>query len=172
MLNSELLEAAKSSSTALDEAERQALLARAEYHHAVRRLHLAGASLREIAESLALSHQRVQQIVSGAGGTWWRKVWGTRNRRPDAICTWCGNPPSAVAKLVAGPRVYLCDRCLASAERVREGKEGNGPFRRTIARRVTGRCSFCSKGTNLVEAPQGRICAECLRMCREIVDRS
>jgi hypothetical protein len=172
VVNVELLEAAKSASTAFDEAERQALLARTEYHHAVRRLHLAGASLREIAENLAISHQRVQQMVSGAGGTWWRKVWGRRNRRPDAFCTWCGNPPSAVAKLVAGPRVYLCDRCLVSAERAQAGKEGDGPFRRTAARRVTGRCSFCGKGANLVEAPQGRVCGDCLRMCREIVDHS
>lgn len=37
--------------------------ARAEYHRAIRRLHLAGASLREIADVLGLSHQRVHQLV-------------------------------------------------------------------------------------------------------------
>lgn len=171
MVSGELLEAAKTAGGVFEEAERQALLARTEYHHAIRRLHLAGASLREIAESLSLSHQRVQQIVSGAGGTWWTKVWGTRNR-PDAICTWCGNPPSAVAKLVAGPKVYLCDRCLTSAESVKAGKENGGPFRRMLTKRVTARCAFCAKGGTVVEAPQGRICADCLRVCREIVEKS
>ncbi|MBA2615281.1 MAG: hypothetical protein H0U90_05790 [Actinobacteria bacterium] len=39
--------------------------ARADYNHAVRRLHVAGGSLREIAEDLGLSHQRVHQIVEG-----------------------------------------------------------------------------------------------------------
>jgi len=39
--------------------------ARADYNHAVRRLHAAGGSLREIAEDLGLSHQRVHQIVEG-----------------------------------------------------------------------------------------------------------
>ncbi len=39
--------------------------ARADYNDAVRRLHAAGASLREIAENLGLSHQRVHQIVDG-----------------------------------------------------------------------------------------------------------
>jgi hypothetical protein len=36
---------------------------RSEYHHAIRRLHAGGASMREIAEALGLSHQRVHQIV-------------------------------------------------------------------------------------------------------------
>lgn len=43
------------------EAERQRL----EFHRAVRRLHSAGPSMREIASVLGLSHQRVHQIVSG-----------------------------------------------------------------------------------------------------------
>ncbi len=37
--------------------------ARADYQHAIRRLHAAGGSMREIAEVLGLSHQRVHQIV-------------------------------------------------------------------------------------------------------------
>lgn len=42
--------------------------ARGDYHHAIRRLHAAGASMREIAEALGLSHQRVHQIVDEASG--------------------------------------------------------------------------------------------------------
>ncbi|MFN2471925.1 MAG: Clp protease N-terminal domain-containing protein [Gaiellaceae bacterium] len=37
--------------------------ARVDYQHVIRRLHAAGGSLREIAEELGLSHQRVHQIV-------------------------------------------------------------------------------------------------------------
>jgi ATP-dependent Clp protease ATP-binding subunit ClpA len=37
--------------------------AQADLHHAIRRLHAAGGSLREIADELGLSHQRVHQIV-------------------------------------------------------------------------------------------------------------
>ena len=40
--------------------------ARVDYHHAIRRLHAAGGSLREIAEVLRLSHQRVHQIIDEA----------------------------------------------------------------------------------------------------------
>jgi hypothetical protein len=39
--------------------------ARADYGHAIRKLHAEGGSLREIAESLGLSHQRVHQLVEG-----------------------------------------------------------------------------------------------------------
>ena len=39
--------------------------ARADYNDVVRRLNAAGGSLREIAENLGLSHQRVHQIVEG-----------------------------------------------------------------------------------------------------------
>jgi len=47
---------------ALDDAEGL----RAEYHREVVKLHRSGMSLREIAEALGMSHQRVHQIVGGA----------------------------------------------------------------------------------------------------------
>lgn len=31
-------------------------------------------------------------------------------------CSFCGRRESDVAKLVAGPRVYICDRCVAIAK--------------------------------------------------------
>ncbi|HXF37235.1 MAG TPA: hypothetical protein VNO17_08655 [Actinomycetota bacterium] len=46
--------------SALDEAERL----RQRYHSEIRKLHRAGASLRDIGEALGMSHQRVHQIVS------------------------------------------------------------------------------------------------------------
>ena len=72
VLDDVLWKKAQRQGEALAEAERQAQLARADYHTAVRRLHLAGGSSREVAQALGLSHQRVQQIVNGAGGTWRR----------------------------------------------------------------------------------------------------
>jgi Clp amino terminal domain, pathogenicity island component len=50
------------------EAQHELERARADYGHAIRRLHAEGGSLREIAESLGLSHQRVHQIVEGEEG--------------------------------------------------------------------------------------------------------
>ena len=117
MISHELLEKARTAGTELAEAERHVQLARADYHAIVRRIHLAGASLREIAEALDMSHQRVQQIVTVAGGTWWRRVWRTRNRKSDLICTWCVRASSEVSKLIAGPNVFICDSCIEAAER-------------------------------------------------------
>src|SRR5689334_12726948 len=112
-LNEQLLEQARKAGERVAEAERDALLARAEYHTYVRRLHLAGASLREVADALGLSHQRIQQMVNRAGGTWWQRVWKSRTIKRDAVCTFCERPPSEVAKLVAGPNIYICNDCVA-----------------------------------------------------------
>ncbi len=176
VLAPELLEQAKTAAARLEDAERQALLSRGDYHTAVRRLHLAGGSLREIAQALSLSHQRVQQIVDGAGGSWWRRVWRTRKMPPDAICTWCTRPPSEVEKLIAGPNVYICDACVASAEKTASGGATTGPFARATKRSVTLRCAFCGKratGTrSLVTAAAGHVCSDCLHVCREILDGS
>ena len=40
---------------------------RQEYYQAIRRLHASGVSMRDIADALDLSHQRVHQIVNGGG---------------------------------------------------------------------------------------------------------
>ena len=41
---------------------------RVDYHHVIRRLQAGGGSLREIADALGLSHQRVHQIVEESAG--------------------------------------------------------------------------------------------------------
>src|SRR2546421_12178848 len=107
-LDEQLLKKAQREAARFAELERDAQLSRADYHTAVRRLHLGGGSLREIAETLGLSHQRVAQIVAAAGGSWWQRVWRTRTVRRDAVCTFCQRPPGEVSKLIAGPNVYIC----------------------------------------------------------------
>jgi DNA invertase Pin-like site-specific DNA recombinase len=47
-------------------AQHAAYRAKVDYHQAIRRLRAAGGSLREIAEALRLSHQRVHQIIEEA----------------------------------------------------------------------------------------------------------
>lgn len=164
-LDSTLLEAARTAGAALIDAEHRALTARAEYHTAVRRLHLAGGTLREIAEALGLSHQRIQQIVDSSGGSWWRRAWRSRNTR-DAVCTWCERPPSAVQKLVAGPNVYICDQCVRDMHRTLHDRA-----RRPAA--ASRRCSFCRKRANAAREVAGTaaasVCSECLTVCREIM---
>jgi hypothetical protein len=173
VLQEELLQKAQDAAARLAEADRQSQLARADYHTVVRRLHLAGGSLREIAQALSLSHQRVQQIVDDAGGSWWQRVWRTRNAKRDAVCTFCGLPPSEVAKLIAGPNVFICDACVALAERALAG--GGRPSGALAAAKPGGRarCSFCGKprvpDRPVVVGP-ANVCGECLGVCRQILD--
>ena len=175
MLNQELLERARRAQAAVAEAERQALLSRGGYHVAVRRLHLAGGSLREIAQALGVSHQRIQQIVEVAGGSWWSRMWRTRTVRRDAVCTFCDRPSAEVSKLIAGPDVYICDACVEAAEGVLRGSAGTGT--RVTAAPATSkqRCSFCSKRVSdrrpVVSGDVASICGECVRICREILEQ-
>src|SRR5580704_1952809 len=107
-MNNDLLAEARQAQERLIDAERDVEVARAEFHRAVRRLHLHGSSLRELAADLGLSHQRVHQIVESAGGSrrWLRGDHG----RPDPgllLCTFCGKGQKQVTKLIAGPSVYI-----------------------------------------------------------------
>ena len=180
-----LLAEARQAQERLIDAERDADIARAEFHRAVRRLHLHGASLRELASGLGLSHQRVHQIVEAAGGS---RRWLRRDRvRPDPmllVCTFCGKDQKQVKKLIAGPSVYICDGCIDLAKSVL----GDGqPVTTEIAELTAGpvdeprvQCSFCGKCRDQVaglmvssvqterKAP-ATICSECLDLCTEIV---
>lgn len=175
-LNEELLKKARTAGARLAEAERQVDLARAEYNTVVRRMHLAGASLRELAGALDLSHQRVKQIVDEAGGTWWQRIWRTRNVKRDATCTFCDRPPSEVSKLIAGPNVYICDSCVLGAELALSSGGPPKAGAKLAAAKEGSRaiCSFCGKrrasDRPVAVAAASSVCAACLRLCRQILD--
>jgi hypothetical protein len=76
--------------------------AKADYHHAIGRLHAAGGSLREVAAALGLSHQRVHQIVDEAAEPT-RPRWRRRAQRPPRAA-------GAVLVLWARSRVRPADR--------------------------------------------------------------
>jgi ClpX C4-type zinc finger len=101
-LDEELLAAARKAGTAAAAAQDQADIAKAVYHHSVLRLHRAGGSMREIAEALKLSHQRVHQIVE-------------QSKRTEQ-CWFCGRVAADVDKMMAGPAALICDICVAEAQ--------------------------------------------------------
>jgi hypothetical protein len=162
-VDSGLLEKARAAGARFAEAERQVLLTRADYHTAIRRVHLAGGSLREIAQALSLSHQRVQQIVSAAGGSWWR-VWRSRRAARDPVCTWCGRSPSEVSKLIAGPNVFICDACVEAAERAMSGARADEGGLAAARAGTRPRCGFCRKrasGNRKLVTGAASVCSEC-----------
>ena len=180
-----LLAEARQAQERLIDAERDADVFRAEFHRAVRRLHLHGASLRELASGLGLSHQRVHQIVESAGGS---RRWLRRDpARPDPAllhCTFCGKDQKRVKKLIAGPGVFICDGCVGLAKVVISDGQ---PVTTGIAELTAGPgdeprvlCSFCGKRRDQVagmvvssvqterKAP-ATTCTECLDLCTEII---
>jgi ATP-dependent Clp protease ATP-binding subunit ClpX len=38
--------------------------------------------------------------------------------RKRLACSFCGKSAAEVSKLVAGPKVYICDACVAAASRI------------------------------------------------------
>jgi hypothetical protein len=74
-LDEKVLDEARQARQKLVDLESQTAHARVDYHHAIKKLHAAGGSLREIAEALELSHQRVHQIVEDVPGLPWPKGW-------------------------------------------------------------------------------------------------
>lgn len=163
----EMLKRAQAAGAILAAAEKASTLARAEYNTVIRRIHLAGGSLREMGAALGLSHQRVQQIVDGAGGSWWTP------RPRDAVCTFCEKPPSEVSKLISGPNVYICDGCIALAEQAVRGSAGGSL---ALAEGGKAACSFCgkrrSKERPMVIGPSSNVCDACIGLCRQILDDS
>jgi ATP-dependent Clp protease ATP-binding subunit ClpX len=43
------------------------------------------------------------------------------DKRLRLACSFCGKSAAEVAKLVAGPKVYICDECVATANRIMQG---------------------------------------------------
>jgi hypothetical protein len=197
-LDAERVRDAEAARRRLIESQHAVERARADYHHAIRRLHAAGGSLREIAEVLRLSHQRVHQIIDEADGAarpWWRR--GRRRRGPAGPCSFCGRSRQESAKLIAGPGVFICERCVAQATWLATGAAGDlaeAPL--ALEPSDSGsECSFCGKGARQVRRLVGgrppsasggkagkagmaskpgkaqgtRICDECLALCEEIL---
>jgi hypothetical protein len=187
-MDDKLLAEARQAQERLIDAERDAEIARAEFNRAVRRLHLHGSSLRELAAGLGLSHQRVHQIVEEAGGSrrWLRVRDGRRRDNRLLACTFCGKPQNKVRKLIAGPRVYICDGCIDLVKSViSSGNPAStrlGPINAAPEQEKRVRCSFCGKnrgqaaGLAVVPAAaagktsaSAAICSECLALCDEII---
>ncbi|WP_086668657.1 ClpX C4-type zinc finger protein [Lentzea kentuckyensis] len=101
-LDEELLAAARKAGTLAAAAQDQADISKAVYHHSVLRLHRAGGSMREIAEALKMSHQRVHQIVE-------------QSKRTER-CWFCGRVADEVDKMMAGPAALICNVCITEAQ--------------------------------------------------------
>jgi hypothetical protein len=160
--------------------------AQVSYQHAIRRLHGSGASLREIADALGLSYQRVHQIVDPSSGK-----GALKDATVAAVCAFCGREKIDAGRLIAGPGLFICERCVDLAGEVLAEDQEQCDELTTIATvnpgDVKARCGFCGKRRSQVEGiaeapmrppvgkgaqrrrPGVRICAACVALCGEIL---
>jgi ClpX C4-type zinc finger len=188
-LDQELVREAERAKEQLAVSQHAAYRAKVDYHQTIRRLHAAGGSLREIAEALRMSHQRVHQIIDEAAEPTRRR---RRRREPQRLsgpvgpCSFCGRPRDVCARLIAGPGVFICDRCVVQATRLAAGPAVEGQADGSMRLEAPGsqvRCSFCGKQARKVRhlvasglsVPAGkfgdlpRICDKCRDLCLEIL---
>lgn len=172
-LDEGLLRRAREAGSAAEDAQYRAELAKADYHHTVRLLHLAGATMREIADALGISHQRVHQIIELAGDGGWKPK---KRAGADLACTFCGLDRGRVSRLIAGPGVYICTDCVALVGTVAaQGTTIQTDRTRLESMPASDRvgCSFCgaeaATGTSMITGPGVRICPSCVQLCQEIV---
>jgi ATP-dependent Clp protease ATP-binding subunit ClpX len=70
-------------------------------------------------------------------------------------CSFCGKNENEVAKLVAGPKVFICERCVAVAQRImEEGGDGNDA---ASTRGSSARRHLCSRLIRLLRDGRARI---------------
>jgi ClpX C4-type zinc finger len=69
-------------------------------------------------------------------------------------CSFCGKRASEVSKLVAGPKVYICDVCVATANRIMS--DTGGTTSQTLLRSPTRWQRFISQLSRLLRWPLSR----------------
>jgi len=113
----------------------------------------------------------------------------------DFSCSFCGKRRREVRKLISGPRVFICNECVARCREVigprpapledaaqPERTTGDLPAQLASAdEEVTAErkppdekhCSFCGRlkvdVAKLVTGPTVYICNECIELCEDIV---
>jgi hypothetical protein len=186
-LDVQLLRDARQARDRLIGLQHEAEQAQVAYQHAIRRLHASGGSMREIADALGMSYQRVHQIVDVSTG----KGAIRPSAMANVACAFCGAERSAVRMLIAGPGVYICDRCVDVADEVvAEGGQRAKELTLLVPLDLSNpkaRCSFCGKKRDQVDEmalapsrpgvgkynrerePGVCICVDCLGLCHEIL---
>jgi hypothetical protein len=125
-------------------------------------------------------------VAAAAGGRAREQLVGSQHAAGAVLV--CGRSREECERLIAGPGVFICDRCVALATGLSAGAAVEGRSAGPMRLEPPGsevRCSFCGKearrvrrlvASRLAATPGGkfgqertRICDECLDLCGEIL---
>jgi len=84
-------------------------------------------------------------------------------------CNGCGRLKDEVPYMIAGPNVYMCDRCVAQAARQLSPRRPLTPRRRPVD---AVRCRFCSQLRSKDEATSvgsATVCVDCLGLMEGVL---
>jgi hypothetical protein len=161
VLNANFLRNAQRAAVDLASRQREVRAAEARYFLAIRQLHADGGAIGEIADFTGLSRRRIRRVVQTAAP-------GKRRRRGGGgmlTCSFCGKEERTVRRLIAGPGVYICNGCVASAR-----AQG-------LSEQTGEQCSFCLRQGPPIwrlgppRKRQTRICDACLDNCDAVLAR-
>jgi hypothetical protein len=97
-------------------------------------------------------------------------AWYAIRLRPGDRCAFCDQHQDVVKYLIAGPRLFICDACVA----ICEGITGQQDAPTDVADAVRVQCQFCGAGRDarelMVLGARGAICGDCVHVCRDILD--
>jgi len=88
-------------------------------------------------------------------------------------CSFCNRKQFDVAKLIAGPAVFICNECVDDCSTALAKREPTGSITMIISKAAKVKCSFCGRSpievSRIVGVPTGRICDQCIKICRDIL---
>lgn len=98
-------------------------------------------------------------------------------------CSFCGKGQDEVAKFIAGPKVFICNECVAVciaiiADDQQANQANSAESERWLARAAalpgnSATCSLCGKSTSLTEMlpihERGVLCGECADAIEDVI---
>lgn len=92
-------------------------------------------------------------------------------------CSFCGKSQDDVRKLIAGPKVYICDECIDRCNDILErDADSESPQRSPHPIQPIASCSLCKlpkEATELrIVAEKSALCLECIDAVRSVIDAS
>jgi hypothetical protein len=90
-------------------------------------------------------------------------------------CSFCTRKQADVAKLIAGPSVFICNECVDDCSAALDKGEPAGNITMIIGKTVDARCSYCGRlpieVDGIVGVSTARICNQCVKICADILTR-